>query len=97
MSPSDINVLNAKLEYVQEKIDAMHDMVKEHITQEEAQWEKIRAQIEKDYARKWVEVVVWFVIFAISTSVVWWVISQQATINEHMIISNSNKLSENGK
>ena len=58
MSPSDINVLNAKLEYVQEKIDAMHDMVKEHITQEEAQWEKIRAQIEKDYARKWVEVVV---------------------------------------
>ena len=58
MSPSDINVLNTKLEYVQEKIDTLHDMIKEHILQEEAQWEKMNKQIEKDYARKWVEVVV---------------------------------------
>ena len=97
MSPSDINVLNTKLEYVQEKIESLHEMIEKHISQEEAQWEKMNKQIEKDYARKWVEVVVWFVIFAISTSVVWWVISQQANINEYMIISNSKKLSENGK
>ena len=97
MSPSDINVLNTKLEYVQEKIESLHEMIEKHISQEEAQWEKMNKQIDKDYARKWVEVVVGFVIFAVSTSVVWWVISQQATINEHMIISNSNKLTENGK
>ena len=58
MSPSDINVLNTKLEYVQEKIDTLHDMIKEHILQEESQWGKMNKQIEKDYARKWVEVVV---------------------------------------
>ena len=70
MSPSDINVLNTKLEYVQEKIESLHEMIEKHISQEEAQWEKMNKQIEKDYARKWVEVVVGFVIFAVSTSVV---------------------------
>ena len=58
MSPSDINVLNTKLEYVQEKIESLHEMIEKHISQEEAQWEKMNKQIEKDYARKWVEVVV---------------------------------------
>lgn len=70
MSPSDINVLNTKLEYVQEKIESLHEMIEKHISQEEAQWEKMNKQIDKDYARKWVEVVVGFVIFAVSTSVV---------------------------
>ena len=97
MTQTEVAVLGSKLEYVQEKIDTLHEMIEKHIEQEESQWEKLNKQIEKDYARKWVEVVVWFVIFAVSTSVVWWVISQQATINEHMIISNSNKLTENGK
>lgn len=58
MSPSDINVLNTKLEYVQEKIESLHEMIEKHVSQEEAQWEKMNKQIEKDYARKWVEVVV---------------------------------------
>lgn len=94
MTQTEVAVLTQKLEHVQEKISSLHDMIEKHIGQEENQWEKVNKQMEKDYARKWVEVVVWFVIFAISTSVVWWVISQQATINEHMIQTKPLKLTE---
>jgi len=94
MTQTEVAVLTQKLEHVQEKISSLHDMIEKHIEQEETQWEKLNKQIEKDYARKWVEVVVWFVIFAISTSVVWWVISQQATINEHMIQTKPLKFTE---
>jgi len=58
MTQTDVAVLSSKLEFLQEKIEIMHDMIKEHIAQEETQWEKMNKQIEKDYARKWVEVVV---------------------------------------
>ena len=61
MTQTEVAVLSSKLEYLQEKIDAMHEMVKSHITQEEAQWEKIQLQNQKDYARKWVEVVMSFI------------------------------------
>lgn len=54
----EVAVLGSKLEYVQEKIESLHEMIEKHISQEEAQWEKMNKQIEKDYARKWVEVVV---------------------------------------
>ena len=58
MTQTEVAVLGSKLEYVQEKIDTLHEMIEKHISQEEAQWEKMNKQIEKDYARKWVEVVV---------------------------------------
>ena len=58
MTQTEVAVLGSKLEYVQEKIDTLHEMIEKHIAQEEAQWEKMNKQIEKDYARKWVEVVV---------------------------------------
>ena len=58
MTQTEVAVLGSKLEYVQEKIESLHEMIEKHISQEEAQWEKMNKQIEKDYARKWVEVVV---------------------------------------
>lgn len=58
MTQTEVAVLGSKLEYVQEKIDTLHEMIEKHIEQEESQWEKLNKQIEKDYARKWVEVVV---------------------------------------
>lgn len=88
MSPSDINVINTKLEYVQEKIESLHDMVKSHITQEEAQWEKIQLQNQKDFARKWVEVVMSFIAITVWTSLLGWFIVQQSNVNEFLIKNN---------
>ena len=58
MTQTEVAVLSSKLEYVQEKIESLHEMIEKHIAQEESQWDKMNKQIEKDYARKWVEVVV---------------------------------------
>lgn len=85
MTQTDIALLTQKLEHLQEKIELLHDMILDHISKEESQWEKLNKQIEKDYARKWVEIVVWFCIFAVGTSLIGWVITQQSTINEHII------------
>lgn len=85
MTQSDVAVLKTKLENLHEKIDSISNLLEKHIAHEESQLEKLVNQMEKDYARKWVEIVVGFVIFAVSTSVVWWAISQQATIQTHLI------------
>lgn len=58
MTQTEVAVLTQKIEYLREKLESLHGMVEKHIEQEENQWEKVNKQIERDYARKWVEVVV---------------------------------------
>ena len=62
------------MKHMNEKVQELFDMLKDHIEKEEAQMEKLFDNMDKKYSNKWVEKVVWWWIIMILTSVFWAII-----------------------
>ncbi len=70
MSEKDIAILNTKLEYMNEKMEAFFELLKNHIEKEEAElWLIVKdihariKEVEEKKAGNWTEkAIIWFVI-----------------------------------
>lgn len=71
MSPTEVAILATKLEYMNEKVQEIFDMLKNHIEKEEAERKELYWNFDKKYSSKWVEQIVWWAIVMILTSVIW--------------------------
>lgn len=61
---SDVVLLNAKMQFMEEKFDKIEKLLLEHMRHEEEQMDKLIETMEKRYASKWVEKVLLFMVTA---------------------------------
>ena len=55
MSERDIAVLEAKLNFMQEKFSRIEELIIKHVAHEEQQWDTLMDRLDKKYASKYTE------------------------------------------